>query len=151
MRLILAVILSMTAPLLAGCAGGGTGATETPLLDSASLPPNYRQIIVSKVKETFFDPYSIRDASISQPIAGRAALGPVATICVRSNAKNRMGGYTGLKATSYTFRAGALTVVDDQYAALTCDKATYEPFPEIDAGSPPRADNKSTSGQRNIR
>jgi len=106
---------------------------------AAPLPSDYREQIIAKVRDTFFDPYSIRDASISQPIAGAAFAGPVSTVCIRANAKNRMGGYIGLKQTSFTFRDGKLTVADSEYAAMTCGQAVYEPFPEIEEGYKPAA------------
>jgi hypothetical protein len=122
--------------LMAGCAGTQQVVPTGDVVAVEPLPPSYRQVIIAKVKETFFDPYSIRDAGISQPIRGQSALGATATVCVRANAKNRMGGYTGIKASSYTFRAGNLVLVDTDYAAMTCNAAVYEPFPEIDAGAP---------------
>lgn len=123
--------------LLAALAVGGCQtATDAPTAGGVSaLPLNYRQIIVEEVRKSFFDPYSVRDTAISQPIAGQAILGPTATVCVRANAKNRMGGYTGVKATAFVFRASQLTTTDQQYAGLLCDNAAYEPFPEIDSAA----------------
>jgi hypothetical protein len=124
---------------LAGCQ---TVAPEGPLAAAApaqTLPPDYRQRIVERARKTFFDPYSIRDAQISAPIPGTSFAGQVLTVCVLANAKNRMGGYTGIKPTSFTFRNGEIDVVDSEYSALTCGSAKgYEPFPELErAGSTP--------------
>lgn len=118
---------------LAGCqtaAEGPPAAAASP----QALPPNYRQMILERARAEFFDPYSIRDASISGPIPGTSFLGPVITVCVRANAKNRMGAYIGLKPTSYTFRDGKITVSDSEYAALSCAEAVYQPFPDLDSG-----------------
>lgn len=116
---------------LATLAGACTNTAVSGPEAAQPLPADYRARVAAKVRETFFDPYSIRDASISDPIAGQAILGPVQTVCVRANAKNRMGGYTGLKETAFTFLNGNLSV-DSEYAALTCAKAAYGPFPEIE-------------------
>jgi hypothetical protein len=117
------------AVILAGCQTTGQGSQ---IQVAQQLPPNYRQMIVDNIRSTFFDPYSIRDAMISAPIAGTSLLGPVATVCVMANAKNRMGGYIGSKPTSFVFRDGRLTAQDSDYAGMTCASARYEPFPEIE-------------------
>jgi hypothetical protein len=120
---------------LAGCAGGQTA----PGAAAAPLPLNYREQIAAKVKETFFDPYSIRDAQISAGIPGTSFLGSVTTVCMKANAKNRMGGYTGIQTTAYVFRDGHLTATDAVYSPIVCNSASYGPFPEIDAAAPPAA------------
>lgn len=119
--------------LLTDCAGSDGPRSPT---ESAHTPPNYREVVAAKVRETFFDPYSIRDASISAPFPGTSILGTVETVCVRANAKNRVGAYIGIKATSFTFRAGQLQASDPEYATMTCAQAVYGPFPEIDSATP---------------
>lgn len=67
--------------------------------DPGPKPVGYKEKILDAVRLTYFDPYSIRDASITQPFIVpdynifRGHWG----VCFRANAKNRMGGYTGLK------------------------------------------------------
>lgn len=102
-------------------------------------PPNYRDQVQARVKKTFFDPYSIRDAAISQPFVQNAAFDGVTLIphqgwmvCIRANAKNRMGGYIGLKETGYMFKAGQ--IVDADFNSSFCAGAQFEPFPEIEEG-----------------
>lgn len=111
---------------------GVTGCAGAPWPQAQAVPPpaNYRAAVAAHVKATFVDPYSIRDASISAPIAGTSLMGPVWTVCMRANAKNRLGAYAGLKETSFTFRDGQI-MADDQYAAITCAAAAYEPFAEV--------------------
>lgn len=123
--------LILIAALVAGC-----NTTSSPPTQAASdLPPNYRTVILDRARVEFVDPYSIRDAGISPPIPGTAIMGSTSSVCVRANAKNRLGAYTGARATAYTFRAGQLTVSDQQYSGITCANATYEPFPELE-GAP---------------
>lgn len=129
--------IALLALPLAACqttdSGGPTAGTD--------LPADYRQQILARAKAEFVDPYSVRDASISTvPIAsGTPLTGTTAIICVRANAKNRMGAYTGLQPTSYIFQAGRLTMTDQQYAGLTCGSVAYEPFPELEGGTQPPA------------
>lgn len=88
-----------------------------------------RAAAVKYIKETFYDPYSIRDASISHAVTlldtGFRA------ICVKFNAKNRMGGYVGMTATSLRFRDG--TIVSSLQNAPACNdpRMHYAAFPEI--------------------
>lgn len=128
-------LISGIAGLALAAALPGCKTTEQGAPGAPPLPANYRQMVVDQVRKTFFDPYSIRDASISTPISGTSLMGQVQTVCVLANAKNRMGGYTGIKATAFVFRDGAITTSDSQYAPMICSDAVYEPFPEIDASA----------------
>lgn len=136
--------------VVAAAAIVGACATQSQGPAVSDLPPNYRAIIQAEVRTNFFDPYSIRDASISQPFAGTSLMGSTQTVCVRANAKNRMGGYTGAKQTGFTFRQGQLTATDNEYGLITCQAALYEPFPEIEEGyKPPIAvDQQKAKGKR---
>jgi hypothetical protein len=69
-------------------------------------------------------------------------------VCVRANAKNRMGAYTGIRSTVFLIRDGRVVESgDDTPVALTekgvltvtpiyikehCENAAFEPFPEIE-------------------
>ncbi|MCB1476598.1 MAG: hypothetical protein H6883_07065 [Rhodobiaceae bacterium] len=126
---------------LAGC-NASTSETTTP----ASPPPaNYKAAVVNYVKTTFFDPYSIRDASISQPVYRQGiydGTNIVAyrgwAVCLRANAKNRMGAYTGLNYSLLLFKGD---VVELSLSGPTtqpqvnnhCKDVPLEPFPEIES------------------
>lgn len=130
------ILACLAAVFLSGCQTAQTPATgPAASADVAALPADYRQQILARAKAEFFDPYSIRDAGISQPIGGTSLMGSTSTICVRANAKNRMGAYTGLRTTAYIFRRGQITLSDQQYASIACGSAAYEPFPELEAGA----------------
>ena len=105
-------------------------------------PAGYREQVTARVKKSFFDPYSIRDAALSQPFVQNAAFDGITPIphrgwmvCVRANAKNRMGGYIGLKETGYMFKGGQ--IVDADFNPPFCAGAKFEPFPEIEEGYKP--------------
>ena len=141
-------VVAAAAAVLSACQtttdGGPVTTASTASAPQADLPPNYRALIRAAVRDKFFDPYSIRDAAISQPIQGATLVGSHQTICIRANAKNRLGGYTGRRSTAFVFRQGQLVGTDNRYAEGTCRDAQYAPFPEIEQGyRPPAADPKA--------
>lgn len=134
-----ASLAMLTAALVSACTGT---APPTSATDGSEGPPaNYREQVTARVKRSFFDPYSIRDAAISRPFMQGAAFDGATPIphsgwmvCVKANAKNRMGAYTGLSETGYMFKGGA--IVDADFKGHFCAAAaqSYGPFPEIEAG-----------------
>lgn len=119
----------MAAIGLSGCvqtAGPGDIASAGP------RPDNYRQIVAQNLRETLFDPYSVRDAQISEPRVHSAMAGPRWNVCFRGNAKNRLGAYTGLDYIVFVIKDGRITASADG-AALSCQGAAFGPFPELGA------------------
>lgn len=128
---------------IAGCSP--TTMSPGPKAEAGPPPNNYRAASVAAAKETFFDPYSVRDASISQPLYASAVFDGVSMVarrgwivCVKANAKNRMGGYTGIQETVMLFEgeAVATTLSGPDYAGQIidhCKTAIYSPFPELGA------------------
>jgi len=133
-------MLAACAVALAGCQSDGSTATAAATNEAGPPPANYRQIAASYVKTSFKDPYTIRDAEIAEPRPGR---GPSLNadgfktpwvICVKANAKNSMGAYTGRKTTALAVSNGAVvnTWDEDHYSGMVCEGAVYQPFPEIE-------------------
>jgi hypothetical protein len=92
-------------------------------------PTQARQIIVQQRSMIFKDPDSVRDAQI-----GSVMPGPFGStlVCVRLNARNGFGGYTGL--TESVIQIGAnRQVVNVQKAIWSsgCNQYLYRPFPEL--------------------
>ena len=86
--------------------------------------------IVRDARDFLLDPYTVRDAEISN----------VATfsdgtqgVCVRANAKNAMGGYTGRQSMAINIRNGVLSghTMNNQLCARPDVK--WYPFPELEA------------------
>lgn len=75
-------------------------------------PEEYEKIIQAWMKESLFDPYSVRDLEIREPletttrssIFGLEVGQKVWVVAVKFNAKNRYGAYTGLKTHLFYFR-----------------------------------------------
>jgi hypothetical protein len=91
-------LLPVMVLLLVGCATAATPQSRGP------YPDNYLELARDWIRTTLFDPYSVRDLTISEPQPGRAWRGILLggpfdawTTCMTFNAKNRMGGYTGLQ------------------------------------------------------
>ncbi len=88
------------------------------------------------LRSTLFDPYSVRDAQIASPkLKGSFVLTDPSegwTICVRANAKNRMGAYTGMQETVLLVRGDRVVSSTNGPAPYYCGDAQYEPFPELE-------------------
>lgn len=139
--LLLLWVLSVCALPGAACTGA-TNTTTGSLGGGAGPPPtNYRQIVRDYVRQTFKDPYSVRDAEISPPKMTEGPtlippLGPMTmawVVCIRANAKNAFGAYTGLQQTAVViYKDRAVNSWDEQHhSAYACRDSKYEPFPEI--------------------
>lgn len=145
-RSIVGLILT-SGLLLAGCA------TTTPQA-SEPAPANYREIVARHIRDSFVDPYSVRDASIAPPKSGQLSRSDAIVVeqgyivCFRANAKNRVGGYTGMKTTAFLVRGGAVVTShtgDDHYEVRTnCAGVAYESFREVEmGGAPPQGRGRS--------
>lgn len=98
-----------------------------------SYPANYRATIKAYMNQTYVDPPSIRDVSISSPVEARELFMSGWLVCVQANAKNRMGGYTGLTTTAYWINRGVVT--DEHENDDLCDRVPLAPWPEMNGGS----------------
>ena len=105
--------------------------------DVGSLPQDYKRTIKLHVLQNFFDPYSIRNASISNPVLPRSGwYADGWLVCLEVNAKNRMGGYTGLSRTAYFLRLGqgVVRVVESEDGEYYCsdNRIVFSPWPELE-------------------
>jgi hypothetical protein len=99
--------------------------------DPGPLPADYREIIKRSVEKNYFDPYSLRDVSISMPVLASTDAGPAWLVCLHDNAKNRMGGYVGASATAYFMSNGIIARMVERSSA--CDDAQLVPWPEMES------------------
>lgn len=86
------------------------------------------------MRQVFIDPYSVRDAMIAAPKNGGSGLYPGWVVCVRANAKNRLGAYTGQQVTAITIRGGRVVQTIEETGWMFCQGVEYEPFPELERG-----------------
>ncbi len=86
--------------------------------------------IVNKARDYFFDPYSIRDAEISNVVTlGDTGL---EAVCVKANAKNRLGAYAGRSATSVRLKDGKPVSALENAPACASPDLRYQRFPELE-------------------
>lgn len=112
---------------LAGCLTGKTA-------EEAQMPlPDYKGLILSNKNRLWKDADSIKTASVAVPRRSTGVL-PMWHVCVRANAKNSFGGYTGEKSM-------LIGIFDDNRPPeVVMAEATgycnlpHEPFPELEGG-----------------
>ena len=91
-------------------------------------PDNYKQIIKDFAVEIFYDPYSLRSVSITKPRKEQSGW----IVCLRLNAKNRVGGYTGVE--SNTILIDNNEVIGWEKGLSLCEgrNLDYKPWPELE-------------------
>ena len=115
---------------LGGCAGRSLG-PETKGGESVNIvPANYRAEILAYQRSYLNDPTGIRNAAITQPALKSVGTTERYVVCVRFDAKNPGGAYTGVRDYLVIFLAGKL---DQMGVTLDqCAGAPYGPFPELE-------------------
>lgn len=95
-------------------------------------PTAVRLAIVEAAREILVDPYSIRDVAISSMYDIKGD-GSQSVVCVKYNAKNRMGGYTG-RTTTGIFIADGIRPFNTSNNLALCfwPEVKYGPFHEAD-------------------
>ena len=81
------------------------------------------------IKGSYRDPYTVRDSEIAPPYRSTKTFYDTWIICIRNNAKNGFGAYTGLQSTAIGVKQGRIDQVDN--GRFDCDRQNLEylPFP----------------------
>jgi hypothetical protein len=151
-RLVVAgTACALLATPLANCAGNGHARSD----ERANVyPENYRSELLGFLHTYINDPTQIRDAAIAEPVLrlvsdtpdrGNSPLDKISRsferssgpqeryiVCVRYNAKDRDGRYTGLKQGMVVYTGGRFDRLYEQRQG-PCEQANYKPFPELEA------------------
>ncbi|SDJ68062.1 hypothetical protein SAMN05428953_10842 [Mesorhizobium muleiense] len=125
------LIVAAAGLALSGCQSAAFGVRTGSVLASQREPSTVEvNGILNAMREYLYDPYSVRDAEISKVID----LGGTATVCVKANAKNQMGGYIGRKTVMVYMNAigKPFAINQDVYAVSGCNQLTYRRFVEIE-------------------
>lgn len=114
---------------LAALLGGWTSASD---ILKTQVPPSARTkaAIVNAARDYWVDPYSIRDAQISSVLTLDAKKG-LQAVCVKANAKNRMGAYAGRKPVSIRLLKGTPVSTNEGARGCSLPKLRYYAFPEL--------------------
>lgn len=95
------------------------------------FPANYRADILSFMRTYLNNPSQVRDAAVTEPtqrsIGGRQRY----VACLRYNARNSAGRYTGVSDRLAVFFEGRFDQLIER-AAEHCSGAAYTPFPELE-------------------
>lgn len=105
-------LLLIIASMITGCAGVGQ-ISNSGEGNVGPYPENWKNIAREYIKTRYFDPYSVRDSEAAPPFRNRKAFYDTWTLCIRNNAKNKFGGYTGLQATAIGIKQGQIDQVND--------------------------------------
>ena len=105
------------------------------------LPPSdYRRLMKTYINKDFFDPYSLRDVALSEPVAGQMYGSYGWIVCLQANAKNRMGGYIGLSKTAYLIKNNAIATTEKN--SPFCETVPLQPWPEMESDKSSHKDKK---------
>jgi hypothetical protein len=144
--------------LLTDCTGHGRPSSDE---RPNTYPDNYKSELLGFLHSYINDPTQIRDAAIADPVLrqvsnvpqergpgpmqrgdpddrGGTFLNPSGgpreryVVCVRYNAKDRDGRYTGIKQGMAVYTGGRFDRFTEQPRGA-CDQAEYKPFPELQA------------------
>lgn len=122
MRALLKVIVSFSAVFVGSCT------VKPDAVSIGPMPEGYTALIRDHVRKTFFDPRSIQDARLSLPEQGHLFFQQGWIICLEANAKNRMGGYVGLKSTAYLINRGEIIRVMSDAPVCESKNLFWRPF-----------------------
>lgn len=136
------LLVGVLAAALSGC-GSGRSREERDAIVNV-YPNNYKADLLAAVHTYVSDPTNIRDAFVSDPTI--RSIGPQHryAACVRFNARNGDGSYTGSKDVLAIFAAGRFEqFVDPSAGAVNssnqansikelCGQAEYKRFPELE-------------------
>jgi hypothetical protein len=100
---------------------------------SAAKPAdqNLKALIVRDARDYLADPYSVRDAEISYVVTNPTTKNR--NVCVKANAKNAFGGYTGRQTLGIGERDGRLIGNIPNAPFCSLPNLKWQPFPELEA------------------
>ena|SRR5258706_15193177 len=125
------VVFAMVAVGFAGCSAFDKSPDKLPPVEVNLPPTNTRGGILALLQKQLVDPIGVRDAYITEPRLQQIGTESRYVVCVRYNAKDGYGQYTGNLDFIAIYFAGKV----NQYipAAEQCRGAAYQRFPELEA------------------
>jgi hypothetical protein len=129
--------LAIAAALLLAACATDVGPSEAELKAQWEaqnvVPQNYKQDLLAFLHTYLNDPTHVRDASVSPPVRKNVGQGERYVACVRYNARNSDGKYTGIKDGAAIYVSAKLDRFLDtpRFTNELCKDAVYAPFPEL--------------------
>lgn len=105
------------------------------------FPEGYRRDLLAFMHTYLNDPRQVRGAAVSPPVRKDVGPGERYVVCVRYNARNTDGKYTGSKDGAAIYVSGKLDRFIEAtkelnegaaFARRLCQDAAYAPFPELE-------------------
>jgi hypothetical protein len=136
-RIALVVLLGALTAGVGGCVSNSQSTAE-----AGPFPARYRELAKEYLRRSLLDPYSVRDAEIAEPTVKASFYlvdpAPGWTICVRYNAKNRLGAYTGITENALLVRGDRVSISMNELTTPTpmagiCRDAKWSAFTELGA------------------
>ena len=126
-----ALLLLLLLPLGA-CAGGDEYFSRPRNVDAAQpFPVNYRTDLLAFLRTYLNDPTNVREASISEPIQRQIAGFRRYFLCVRYNARDTTGRYTGVADRAALYLDGRFDRLIEKSEDF-CPAPAYVAFPELE-------------------
>lgn len=99
---------------------------------ASSVPPTsaLRIQIVDAARDYLADPYSVRDAEISNVATFRDG---TQGVCVKANARNALGGYTGRQTVAILYNNGVFLNSFPNHPLCQRPDVRWHDFPELEA------------------
>jgi hypothetical protein len=94
------------------------------------LPTNYKPDILEMLHGSLEDPTNVRDAAISEPVLKPVAGSTRYVVCLRFNARDSSGQYTGMKNLAAVYFSGRITQLINS-TDVQCGGVAFQPFPEL--------------------
>lgn len=129
---VLAGVLSV-----GGCASDDLGPSRAELnarWEAQNVyPQDYKGDLLAFLRTYLNDPTGVRNAGVSQPALMDVGPGKRYVACVRYNARDGKGRYSGVKVGAAAYVSGKLDRFTDpgQSAQAMCKDAVFAPFPEL--------------------
>jgi hypothetical protein len=129
-----ALLMLLLLPL--GACAGGSGEelyfSRPRNADAAQpFPVNYRGELLAFLRTYLNDPTNVREASISEPVQRQIAGTRRYFLCVRYNARDSSGRYTGVSDRAALYLDGRFDRLIEKSQDF-CPAPTYAAFPELE-------------------
>ena len=117
--------------MLVGCQTSDPGQVDRRIAAQRPPSPAVRQLVVNEARNILLDPYSVRDVAISSLIPDLNSVEKNGFVCVRFNAKNPYGAYTGLKTVGTNVVQGRLLGQYSNPYLCAHPGLKWHPLPEV--------------------